>query len=314
MGEALISRAGGGSESESPIPIVNGYHTIIATIRLPDGDLLTNYPVICNDNGAIYNYNTNERGQVMFTCNSGMANIFVNNYNTANGVQYIDFASVWNNYSAQIGFGSRQNINLTSRSSGTIIDFTSSKLFTVSQNRNANINIVGGGGGGAGRWEGGGAAANINNYSNVKLIKNNVYNFIAGTGGSGASSSTGGNGGAGGTSYIVNTSMSAVGGAGGSSGNVYGQLGNGVRASGTSGVNGGDSPVSFAGGGGGSGGSSGGSRGYGGSPYGGDSAWFITFGSYGSASPGQRGGGGGGGQSGERSGASGGAGMIRITI
>lgn len=61
MGEALISRAGGGGDAEQIIPITPGYHTILATVRTDKGTPMVEYPVSCLDGSSQYNYSTNEK-------------------------------------------------------------------------------------------------------------------------------------------------------------------------------------------------------------------------------------------------------------
>lgn len=331
MGEALISRAGGGGDAEQIIPITPGYHTILATVRTDKGTPMVEYPVSCLDGSSQYNYSTNEKGQVMFTCNSGSANIFISNQ--YNGHRYIDFSNTWSNNPAPIGLTSRVNINLAQC---VFSEFTSSGLFKVSEDRMAeNIILVGGGGGGSGQWyyqapgddysslwkAGGGGAGYLNQYNQVSLIKNNLYNFVAGAGGSGGNYNRNGdyrteNGYAGGTSYIVNTDMSAQGGSGGrQSRGGTGGLGSG----GNTGRNGANSSVNFAGGGGGGGTNSYDydQGGYGGWPYGGNGGQWDHYASS-SRHGGRAGtrGGGGGGAAGNAytAGGPGGVGLCRINL
>lgn len=313
MGEALISRAGGGSSGDDVIiPVTPGYHTILATVRTDKGTPMVEYPVSCLDGSSQYNYSTNDKGQVMFTCNSGSANIFINNQ--YNGIQYIDFDSKWTNVGAPIGQTQRMNINLNKNSN--FVEFTGNKKFSTIEDRNVNISLVGAGGGGGfgasvdGRVQVGfgGGAGYLNSYL-IDLVKNNVYNFIVGKGGFGARNASTKFGNSGGISYIVNTNMSASGGNGGESmigtykydeTNTIGGLGSCIGGVGTS------SPVNFAGGGG----SAGGFRNDYGFPYGGKGAQHNM-----AATAGSKGGGGGGGHaSNNYSGARGGNGMMRIVI
>ena len=232
MGEALISRAGGG-EGEVQLPIAPGYHTIGVRLKDQTGKVVVNWPIQCKDGTATYNYKTNEKGMTIFMCNSGAANISINNY--LDGIQYIDIAAPgWTNIDAPVGLTTTLNINFTDGPNKH--DFTSNKLFGLLLERNCNLYIVGGGGGGgpAGHssgekyWAGGGGGAGyLNNYTNQQLY--GIYNFISGLGGSGSYGNTGG------TSYIVNTNYSAIGGKGGNHGigrqnGGIGGLGNGGSA------------------------------------------------------------------------------------
>ena len=333
MGEALISRAGGGSSGDDVIiPVTPGYHTILATVRTDKGTPMVEYPVSCLDGASQYNYSTNDKGQVMFTCNSGSANIFINNQ--YNGIQYIDFDSKWTNVGAPIG--QTQRVNIAVSRGNSFIEFITSKKFSVIEDRNISNLIIVGAGGGGGRgstdnWDGdsyggGGGAGYMNQYNNLTFQKNNTYNFICGTGGAGGNNNSA-DGGTGGTSYIVNSSYSAIGGTGGERGQRY--ISPGTTNGGKGGLgNGGslntridhddynecyivatDSPVNFAGGGGGFGCRS--PYNAGGSPYGGNGGYQSN------GINGQRGaGGGGGGARGSslRNGGRGGNGLCRINI
>ena len=347
MGEALISRAGGG-EGDAIVPVTPGYHTILVTLRDPDGGLMGNWPITCKDGSQTYKYTTNAKGQTMFVCNSGAANIFVNNYNGSYRV--IDISNQWANIDAPVGLTTKLNMNLNYGT--TPVDFLSNSLFEFRSNRNCNVYIVGAGGGGGypivyeigvGYYfigGGGGGAGYMNSYDNQILF--GKYNFISGKGGNaGINNWQYVNGNTGGTSYIVNSSYSAIGGKGGlGESDRIGNYnctngGKGGLGNGAAGVvhddeaqfksrYAGNSSVDFAGGGGGSGVYNGSNtnRYNGGYPYGGDGAYSMrTSGSeYIAAKAGTRGGGGGGGvtyQSGSiytKSPSKGGNGMLRIEI
>lgn len=324
MGEALISRAGGGSDVETIIPITPGYHTILVTARDYEGSLLNNFKIQCNDGALSYEYTTNALGQVLFVTNSGAANICLNN--NINGIQYIDFNATWCNVDAPVGLTSR--VNIEAEKSIESYEFLSNKQFALMLSRECDIILVGGGGGGgyheSSPTGGGGGAGYMNQYNNQVLNKG-IYRYIVGSGGAAANTSGGNNNGySGGTSYIENTAYSAIGGQGGYcnlSRWAQGGLGNGARPGSVAGTNGGNSSVDFAGGGGGSGGNyydSSGYNGYmvglGGWPYGGNGG-----GASGGARAGSRGGGGGGGGwfqgwSSLVRPAAGGSGLMRINI
>lgn len=318
MGEAILTRSTTiPEEILNPIYPVEGRHVLLVTLRDPEGQLMQNYPVLCNDGGTSYTYTTNENGQTKFSCNSGAANIYVNNYNGE--YQYLDIVARWTNVDAPIGDTSRINIGLTNGSK--LYDFTSSKKFAFWKEKVCDLYIVGGGGGGGAgdrtgsddgdiyAYGGGGGAGYMNNYLNQNL--KSTYSFIAGSGGTAGNSGGTNSGGTGGTSYIQNTSYSAVGGSGGEGGWYRaGPGGKGGLGSGGTGCmdnrggnSGGNSPVSFAGGGGG-----GGYSGRGGSPGGGSGG--IDRGGGGS----RGGGGGGGGGTDWCWGGSGGTGLMRINI
>lgn len=332
MGEALISRSGGGGSDEDSIVVIPGYHSLLVTLKTQDGTVMTNSVISCKDGSAYYNYTTNEKGQCLFMCNSGSANILVSN--KLNGITYADIVPTWMNIDCPIGSKTIKNFVHNKQ---TTYEQLSSGMFYLSAKRNVNLILVGGGGGGAGAWcrtrrdyerqfaGGGGGAGYLNSYQIT--LEAGGYNFIAGSGGTGGSSINNYNnalqsaefeltkGKTGGTSYIVNTSYSAAGGTGGiinwgSNGRAgVGGLGNGGYLS----NNAGRSSVSFAGGGGGKpGGCSTWNSQYdhqapsnavgeeGGYPYGGSGSIAIrhssgrgsTYGQWGATS-GQRGGGGG---------------------
>lgn len=332
MAEAIITRASG--EVEDPLPISPTSHTIGVTLKDPDGKLMVNWPVTCKDGTLTYSYTTNAKGQTIFMCNSGAANIFVNNYNGS--AQILDMDASWTNIDAPVGLSTKVNINLKSDTS--FHDFPSNKIFEFWKDRTIdNLILVGGGGGGGVWWKGrnyylggcGGGSGYMSQYNNIKFNKG-IYNFVSGKGGEGGvcdSKSQPGN--AGGTSYIVNTSYSANGGMGGageaSNYNMgIGGLGNGSKNCYS---NGDRSPVDFAGGGGAGGkyfdsanaptNASYDCGGNGGYPYGGGSPFtYLTQSTHGS--PGKRGGGGGGGRvygsAGYSRGGDGGSGLMRINI
>lgn len=352
MGEALISRAGGGTtEPEVEIPITPGYHSILVTLKAKSSNNpITNATISCKDGDKYYNYTTNEKGQCLFMCNSGSANLLANN--TIEGIRYYDIRNTWMNVDAPVGQSSK--INMYHNDLLGVQQFNSSASIIFLNPRVVDINIVGGGGGGSGThlWSNnhvagylvGGAGGYINNYPNQKFESHKWYNFKAGSGGSGgrctyqvdgqSRSISSERGGTGGTSYIENTNYSATGG-GGSGGSSsswsVGGSGNGSPA----GSNGIDSPVSFAGGGGSG---SGGDLGYdgswtriyrAGSPGGGsgsvsqqhwEGGYVWTYSTPGS---GKIGGGGGAARAGTNkweghtpfyAGGSGGAGVLRINI
>lgn len=328
MAEAIITRTSG--EVETPIPITPEYHSILVTLLADNGIKLTNWPISCKDGSTWYNYNTNEKAQCLFVCNSGGANIFANN--VKNGVRYIDIGNSVKNIDSPVGSATRLNLIMEKPEEAII---TNSCFFSVINQRLCDINIVGGGGGGTCGsahqypgssttigYGGGGGAGYINNYTNQILLQNNEYNFVAGSGGKGAIgySSTGNYldyryGKTGGTSIISGTQYVAIGGSGGGT-NIGGKggLGNG----GDYNQDGENSPVNYAGGGGGGGI-------YkldryiptnGGTPYGGKGwYWSMTDGKMHGGTDGILGGGGGGSGTGsdDRS-SNGGDGLLRIVI
>lgn len=226
MAEALIVRKGG--SSETILPIIPGSHTILATLRDYTGKKISGYPLNCKDGSRWYNYSTNENGQVLFTCNSGSANISL-----ING-QYVDFSAKTINIDAPVGLSSKVNINMDKISS---ILIANNRLFKFFYPHKCNIRIIGGGGGGGEGWaysddgdreyvwgqNGGNGYTSI--YNSQQFTANTIYNFIAGNPGTAAyrywhSSSSSSKwmvqeSTAGGTSYIAGSSYRANGGSNG---------------------------------------------------------------------------------------------------
>lgn len=298
MGEAIITRAGGG-EADTVIPITPGYHTIRCTIsdfegkRVPEGVYVN-----CKDGTRWYNYKTNASGQVMFVCNSGSANLNISN--NVNGIRFLDFNTCLYNIDAPIGLTTDLKINLNKGSTKYNINTNSTIRFV--QNRLTEVAMIGGGQGGYNgtgsfwsdrdpvKYGNGGNAGWYKENKNMQFIGGTYYNCYIGQRGSIG-------GGSGGTTYIANTDMSAAGGGPGGTNAGAGANSNSANGKGGDGVNG-------LGGGGGyfitqfegpNVGTSGGSP-YGGHGcywhYEGSTVWYMPAGS--GRGPG---GGGGGGQS-----------------
>lgn len=308
MGEALISRASGGGEVESIIPITPGYHTIRCTIsdfegkRVPEGIYIN-----CKDGSRWYNYTTNASGQVMFVCNSGSANIRINN--SFSGIRYLDFNNTSYNIDAPVGLTSDIKINLEKGPASCNIESNTTIRFI--QNRITDVDMIGGGQGGYNgtgsfwsetrRRGQGGNAGWYNRANNLQFISGIDYRCYIGTGGSI-------NGGAGGTTYISNTNISAAGGgAGGTNAGRGGSSSNNYGGNGINGLGGGGGYFSYA-------------PNTGGSPYGGYGAYWdyqdSTVYHMPAGSAKGPGGGGGGGDSEDQNpqGGAGYRGLIRINI
>lgn len=261
MAECIISRAAGQIPDEilNPIYPTAGVYKLLITLRFEDNTPIKNTLVSCKDGSTYYNYTTNEKGQCLFSCNSGAANIFVNNTNL-DGKKYVDIIPTWMNIDCPVGETGRFDFK-HNKNTSKVYEFYSSEDIYFSMNHYFNAFIVGGGGGGAGAFYNNsyavghgsgtpGAAGYMNNYYNQFFQKYTCYKFIAGSGGSGGRGTilSGINynaGGTGGTSTLSILNLSAVGGEGGrleGQGIAIGGLGNGGAQ---------NSPVSFAGGGGG---------------------------------------------------------------
>lgn len=333
MGEAIISRSGGGSQ-ETPIPITPGYHTIRVTLMDWNEKAVQNYKVACNDGTAFYEYTTNDKGQCLFVCNSGAANIHIRN--VIDGVTITDIGDSWSNIDAPVGLTTDLRINLIK--GPEYVEYASSKKFNTLIVSKADLEIIGGGGGGAaGNYDngdgymvnggGGGAGGGRNIYNNIS-INRSPLSFVVGSGGAAGTwwngsyhSSKYTNGNTGGTSYISNTEYSAIGGPGGEyRGNGGKNVGTGKGGNGSTRYNtasekvaGMNSPSNFGGGGGRGGCATRNNPGMsGGSPHGGSGAWASSH-AYADASSGTKGGGGGGGL-GEGNGGRGGSGLMRLYL
>ena len=307
MGEAIITSRS--AAQEEAVPVVPGYHSILATVRDYQGKLLKDYPINCKDGSVWYNYKTNETGKVLFTCNSGAANISINN--VIDGYRYLDFPNHIINCDCPIGGQTRLAFNIPKTTTTNFSFGAGTSKIRFLHDQECSGYIVGGGGGGAGAesWKGepyygthtyfssGGGGGYLNYINNMKFNSNNNINIVVGYGGS-RGNYWNGNGGAGGTSYIEGYKFSANGGSGGIIVNAY-AYGIGFGNGGNSLSNGKNSGSSLAGGGGG-GTSRNGSTGtvetvkIGGYPYGGNSGGRDNNGTLKSAEAGKGPGGGGG--------------------
>lgn len=250
MGEALISRAGGGGEAEAIIPITPGYHTMLITLRDYENKAMPNFTINCKDGSSWYNYTTNDKGQAMFTTNSGSANFTI--FNNL-GARYLDFNTSYMNIDSPIGQTSRHDI-VINKTTGNLHITTSGNYRFLIEQPNLKCILCGGGGGAGGAREtsdythmggygGNGYITNVNGgySSNVN------YYITIGTGGTGGRGdgmwnySLGEDGGAGGTTTFFNNS--AYGGSGGTGGNRYRDGNNGAGGSGLDSYGKGGTPI-----------------------------------------------------------------------
>ena len=225
MGEALISRAGGGV-GEDPLPVVTNGHVILATLTDFDGNIMPGYIINCKDGSTWYNYTTNEKGQALFTSNSGSCNFTV--FNNI-GARYLDFNTSYMNIDAPLGQTSRYNLTIN-KTIGTIYLTTSANYRFILPRNDINTTLCGGGGGGGGgkHWSdeydtkdlvgGRGGSGYVNNPS-LNFQSNINYYASIGSGGAGGHSdeywmsSYAQNGFSGGTTTFAGSS--AIGGGGG---------------------------------------------------------------------------------------------------
>lgn len=235
MGECIISRAAMiPEEILNPITPIPGSCILNYKVVDSDNHPISGMPVTCVDGNYTYKYNTNEKGIVRFTTNSGQCNItFSNTLN--NGVLVLDHATLISNMEeAPVGSVVNKTFSLNYVSS---VDLKNSGKAIFLSTNFININLAGGGGGGGGAvngmmWDGdgdwhyvyanggaGGTGAG-NKVNDISVAKNQIYNFAYGSAGRGGSYATAddravwaGGGTSGGTSYFG--SYSAVGGGGG---------------------------------------------------------------------------------------------------
>lgn len=232
MGEALISRTSTiPDEVLNPINPVEGYCVLVPTIFDSSGKPIESCKVTCIDGDRTFTYNTNSKGKVLFTVNSGSVNLFINNSYANNSIM-LDQRSAWYNQTeAAIGTVSNQNFTLEYQGSVNVTK-NGNYAFVVT---NFISGVIAGAGGGGGGWNkaydseygwmygnggrgGSGGSPTLNNFA---VSKNATYRFIIGSGGYAGSDNynVGGfprgasAGGSGGTTTAFN--RSATGGGGG---------------------------------------------------------------------------------------------------
>lgn len=217
MGEAIITSRS--AAQEEAVPVVPGYHTVLVTLRDYQGKLLKDYPINCKDGDSWYNYKTNETGKALFTCNSGKANISVNNM--VDGYRYLDFPNYNMNCDCPIGGQTRLAFNIPKTTTLNFSFGPGTSQIRFLHNQECSGYIVGGGGGGSyysGGWvsskSAGGGGGYLNYINNCTFKANDNISIVVGWGGRGGTD-VGKPGNTGGTSYISNYSYSANGGQGG---------------------------------------------------------------------------------------------------
>ena len=242
MGEALISRAGGGGEAEAIIPITPGYHTMLITLRDYENKAMPNFTINCKDGSSWYNYTTNDKGQALFATNSGSANFTI--FNNL-GARYLDFNTSHMNVDAPISQTSKHDIIINKTTGNLYITANGNYRFLIAQPNLKSILCGGGGGAGGARdtsdyayrggYGGNGYTQNINGGYSSNI---NYYITIgsAGTGGRGDSlwsMAVGEPGRSGGITTFFN--VSARGGAGGNGASKYANGSNGAGGTGLDG-------------------------------------------------------------------------------
>lgn len=257
MGESLLSRSTLiPEEILNPIDPVAGYCVMVIRVKDYNNKPIPGLRVTCNAGTQALNYNTNEKGAVMFTINNGMANIFLNNF-LNNNVRICDYGARWVN-SVEAPVGTVQNINyqLNRLSNTNLTSGNYNYIFRDTSSINFVLSGGGGGGGGGGYVEyntssgwraygGDGGRGYTNKQYNIAIDKNQIYVLNLGAGGRGGRGNTakgtaeGSNGYSGSTSVFMG--FYAAGGSGGERGIAYkGSAGyNGQDGSGGDGAYGG---------------------------------------------------------------------------
>lgn len=262
MGESLLSRSTLiPEEILNPIDPVAGYCVMVIRVKDYNNKPISGLRVTCNAGTQALNYNTNEKGAVMFTINNGMANIFLNNF-LNNNVRICDYGARWVN-SVEAPIGTVQNINYQlNRLSNTRLT-SGNYNYIFRDAKFVNIEISGGGGGGGGgthlnygssspkygsSFGGQGGGGYTNSKNNISVYSGTIYPTKIGSGGSGGygtsghtstEEKSGSRGSTGGTTSFL--SVSAAGGSGGYPGtwNMYSGFVNGSSGGGGSGARGG---------------------------------------------------------------------------
>ena len=250
MGEAIISRAGGGSSGGSKEDIPSDIGILLFTLDDSSGNPISSFPVHCKDGDTWYNYSTNSNGQILFSSlKSGLVNMYLP-LNYANGTIIADQTSN-TYYEVECPLGKNVKNTISFAKKATPFNLANGTYSFLVMNT-INLNMSGGGGGSGGTFihttrhgtyryyggSGGGAKTIIQN--NLAVNKNNSYQAIIGSiGGSGGSysydietdppSATGGRGGdgrSGGTSSFFG--YSAVGGGGGEGATIHNNASDGT--------------------------------------------------------------------------------------
>nr|DAR38481.1 MAG TPA: hypothetical protein [Caudoviricetes sp.] len=200
MGEAIISRAGGGSGgSKEDIP--SDISIMLVTLMDSNGNPVDGIPIQCNDAGIYYNYATNSNGQVLFhSLKSGWANLNISNI-YENGVIILDQKSNgWYNIEAPFGKNTKTNLSLNFINGIKSIANGNYRFLVTNI---ANLNMAGGrGGDGADintywvtakggystTWTYGGKGGNAKQIiqNNIAIDKNKIYEAHVGVLGSSA--------------------------------------------------------------------------------------------------------------------------------
>lgn len=200
MGEAILIRFRGKGEVETILPVVPGACTLLVSVKDSLNRPAAGIQVNCKDGGSWYNYTTNDKGQCMFSTNSGSANITVfNRYK--NNIWILDQQKKTINVDAPISTSNRINIQFEGYDIGHELNFitsagseptasalpTGNYAFMVSKKINVFIGGGGSGGSGTGRISRGirGGCAGGASLKTLNIDKNNVYYAYIGVGGSG---------------------------------------------------------------------------------------------------------------------------------
>lgn len=191
MGEAFIARGQTAAKNVlDDVNVVAGYCSILVKAMDSTGKVLPNIPVWCKDGARNYNYNTNAGGYVVFQCNSGAANITLQNFSLLDGYNIVDQSKIIGDYDAPVGTKKMIEMKLNSIEGNITIDKTIKAKF-LSHNKINRVVTIGGGAAGLANCVGGGGGA-YNETTNVALDSSIMYNIFIGSGGAGNNGQSGG--------------------------------------------------------------------------------------------------------------------------
>ena len=266
MAECIIAR-GGSAGASTQIPIVSDRCSLLVTVKDSEGGLLSDLSVHCKDGNTWYNYHTNDRGQVLFMCNSGSANITAWNFSINGNFKFMDQAPQSLNVDTPIAqiidktisLGIANEFNKCGMTNNIYDENKCYDGWHISKHYNrANIFLGGGGGAGGGGtfglFHGGGGAGGAIIRNNIEIQKDYNYLLYAGDGGIEVNDI----GGTGGTTTAFGYSVVGGTGGNGTSGGIHGSgdfnTGDGGYVNDTTVINGTNSELDNFGGGGAGGG------------------------------------------------------------
>lgn len=194
MAECILTRTTTISdEILNPIQPIPGVCILNVKVVDVDNKPIQNVRVQCKDGGQTYVYNTNEKGLVRFSTNSGQCNLYFNNY-LSNNAYIMDYTPINHNMvEAPVGTVVNKTFNLPYRNYASFGPMGSSNWCFLSTS-SVNFNMAAGGGGGSGglviqSWPyngfSGGRGGNLTK-NGFAISKSEQYQIYVGSGGSGS--------------------------------------------------------------------------------------------------------------------------------